>query len=159
MNTKLLHGDAPESMPGAAALTVYYDGVCPVCSREIAMYRRQPGAERCVWVDASSCPEAALGAGLSRKDALARFHVRRADGELVDGMRGFAALWCALPRMAWVGRIATFRPMAMLLDMAYAVFLRLRPLWQPASPATIPPAKLSAIAPRNEIGDDHDHRS
>ena len=27
--------------PTAAALTVYYDGACPVCSREIAVYRRQ----------------------------------------------------------------------------------------------------------------------
>lgn len=156
MNTTLLHDTAPESVAESAVLTVYYDGVCPVCSREIAIYRRQPGAERCVWIDASSCHESALGAGLSRHDALGRFHVRRADGELANGMRGFAALWCALPRMAWVGRIASFRPISALLDAAYAVFLRLRPLWQPASPATISPAKPSAIAPRNEIGHDHD---
>ena len=113
------------------ALTVYFDCACPVCSREIAQYRRQPGAEACVWVDASACAEQQLGAGLSRTAALARFHVRRADGSLVDGMRGFAELWTTLPNTAWLGRIAGFGPMPALLDVAYAVFLRLRRLWRP----------------------------
>lgn len=122
--------------PADSALTVYYDGACPVCSREIAMYRRQAGAERCVWLDASACPESALGIGLSRDRALARFHVRRADGALVDGARGFAALWRVLPRFAWAGRIASVGPLPLLLDAAYRVFLRVRPFWQSANKAT-----------------------
>jgi predicted DCC family thiol-disulfide oxidoreductase YuxK len=127
---------ADAAVPAAAPLTVYYDGACPVCSREIAVYRRQVGAEQCVWVDASSCPDAALGSGLSRRSALARFHVRRADGVLVDGMRGFAVLWRALPRFAWAGRIASIGPFPLLLDAAYRVFLRIRPLWQRAPKVT-----------------------
>lgn len=117
--------------PGDPALTVYFDGACPVCSREMALYRRQPGADACAWVDASACAEADLGPGLTRAAALARFHVRRADGELVAGTRGFAALWRALPRTAWLGRLATLGPMPMLLDLGYRVFLSLRPLWRP----------------------------
>jgi len=127
MNNVLLETVAASTRAGTA-LTVYYDGACPVCSREIAMYRRQPGAEQCVWVDASSCPESALGSGLSRDSALARFHVRRADGVLVDGMRGFTVLWRSLPRFAWAGRIASIGPLPFLLDAAYRVFLRARPL-------------------------------
>lgn len=119
-----------------AALTVYYDGACPVCSREIAVYQRQVGAEQCVWIDASVCAESALGEGLSRGSALTRFHVRRADGVLVDGMRGFALLWQALPRFAWAGRIAVIGPLPLLLDAAYRVFLWVRPLWQSARKAT-----------------------
>lgn len=129
-----------DSSPSSAApqLTVYYDGGCPVCSREIAMYRRQPGADACAWVDATRCDDAALGADLSRPAALARFHVRRADGALVDGMRGFALLWQALPRTARWGRIAAWGPMPALLDSAYAVFLKLRRLWL-AAPQTNAP--------------------
>lgn len=126
------------STPENAAMTIYYDGACPICSREIAAYRRQAGAERCAWVDASSCPESQLGAGLSRTAALARFHVRRADGVLVDGTRGFAALWRVLPRFAWAGRIASVGPMPRLLDLAYGVFLRVRPMWQFARMASGP---------------------
>jgi predicted DCC family thiol-disulfide oxidoreductase YuxK len=130
MQSKLSLDVVPASTEAGAALTVYYDGACPLCSREIAVYRRQAGAERCVWVDASSCPESALGTGLSRDSALARFHVRRTDGVLVDGMRGFTVLWRALPRFAWAGRIASIGPLPLLLDVAYRVFLRIRPLWQ-----------------------------
>ena len=115
------------------ALTVYFDGGCPLCSREIAAYRRQAGAEKCVWVDASACSESALGDGLSRPDALARFHVRSADGQMLTGMRAFALLWRQLPRMAWVGRLVSVGPMPAMLEAAYRLFLRLRPLWRGAS--------------------------
>lgn len=130
-------GAVSVSLQPGKALTVYYDGACPVCSQEIALYRRQSGADQCVWVDASSCPEADLGNGLSRAGALARFHVRRADGELVNGMRGFAALWRSLPRFAWAGRIASVGPIPLLLDAAYSVFLWVRPAWQMLR--TVPP--------------------
>ena len=85
-----------------AQLTVYYDGACPVCSREIAHYRQQPGAQACQWVDAAHCPPDALGAGLSRAQALGRFHVRLADGRLVDGAAGFGALWQVMPGWRWL---------------------------------------------------------
>ncbi len=116
-----------------ARFTVYFDGACPVCLAEIAHYRRQPGAQACEWIDATVCGDAELGPGLTRASALRRFHVRRADGELVDGMRGFAALWRVLPRTAWLGRVASFGPMPILLDAAYGVFLAVRPLWRSAS--------------------------
>jgi demethoxyubiquinone hydroxylase (CLK1/Coq7/Cat5 family) len=130
-----------------AALTVYFDGSCPVCSREIAMYRRRPGAESCEWVDAAACPDAALGSDLSRPTALARFHVRRADGTLVSGMRGFALLWQALPATAWLGRLAAMGPMPAVLDAAYRVFLVLRRSWRahsavPGSPAPTSPSAV-----------------
>lgn len=115
-----------------APLTVYFDGGCPVCSREIAAYRRQAGAEKCVWVDAHACDELALGDGLSRPDALVRFHVRRADGKMVSGMRAFALLWRELPRMAWIGRLASSGPMPAILEAIYSLVLRVRPLWRSA---------------------------
>jgi predicted DCC family thiol-disulfide oxidoreductase YuxK len=32
-------------------LTVYYDGGCPICAREIGFYRARPGAEGFDWVN------------------------------------------------------------------------------------------------------------
>jgi 3-demethoxyubiquinol 3-hydroxylase len=114
-------------------LTVYFDGACPVCSKEIAYYQQQAGAQACAWVDASTCDEPALGPGLTRAAALGRFHVRHADGSLTSGMGGFAALWRVLPKTAWLGRVASFGPVPFFLDQAYRVFLALRPLWRPAA--------------------------
>ncbi len=128
------------SKPDSVPLTVYFDGACPVCSAEIAHYRRQPGAQACQWVDAAACADDEFGPGLTRNAALRRFHVRRADGQLVDGMRGFAALWSALPRTAWLGRVASFGPVPALLNAAYSAFLTVRPLWRK------PPAKSAGRA-------------
>ena len=110
--------------------TVYFDGACPVCTREISLYRRQPGAEGLCWVDAAACEAGALGADLTRPQALARLHVRGANGELVSGAAAFIALWAALPRTAWLARLLDHRPVVWLLDAAYRGFLRLRRLWR-----------------------------
>jgi ubiquinone biosynthesis monooxygenase Coq7 len=150
----MLPAPQPAPQPAPPALTVYFDGACPVCSREIAMYRRQPGAEACTWIDASACPDAALGPDLTRDAALARFHVRRADGELVDGMRGFAALWRTLPRTAWLGRVASIWPIPIVLDAAYRAFLALRRFWRPTPAPALPwPADIVADLRSDHAGE------
>ena len=115
--------------------TVYFDGACPVCRREIAHYQRQRGAEAIAWVDASSCDEGALGPGVDRATALGRFHVREADGSLASGAAAFVAIWRHLPAFAWLAKLASFRPVLAVLDAGYGLFLRVRPWWRPAHTA------------------------
>lgn len=119
--------------PDDARTTVYFDGACPVCAREVAMYRRQPGGEALAWVDVSRCEASALGADLDRPTALARMHVRRADGRLVSGAAAFVALWQVLPRWAWLGRLFGSRPAVALLEFAYRGFLVVRRVWRPGA--------------------------
>jgi predicted DCC family thiol-disulfide oxidoreductase YuxK len=119
-------------MTSPPTCTVYFDGDCPVCRREIAHYQRQRGAEAIAWVDASNCDEAALGPGFDRAMALNRFHVREADGSLTSGAAAFVAIWCRLPAFAWLAKLASFRPVLAALDAGYRLFLRVRPWWRPA---------------------------
>jgi 3-demethoxyubiquinol 3-hydroxylase len=116
-------------------LTVYFDGACPVCRREIAVYRSQPGGDRLHWLDASAAAADDLGPDLDRAAALARMHVRLPDGRLVAGAGAFAEIWRALPRWRWLGRLVSPAPVRAVADVAYDVFLRVRPLWRPAVPA------------------------
>ena len=113
-------------------ITLYYDGGCPVCSREIGLYQRAAGGDTLQWVDVSAAPAAALGAGLSRDAALARLHLRRADGSLVSGAAAFIGLWRALPGWAWLGRLLDHRPGHQLLEAAYRLFLAARRRWRKA---------------------------
>lgn len=126
-----------ETETASPGLTVYYDGACPVCSREIALYRRQPGGESCCWVDATRADPMQLGADLDPHRALARLHVRRPDGTLVDGAAAFALLWQRFPKTRWLGRVAALPPVTALLEGVYRVFLRLRPLWRAAPPSAV----------------------
>jgi 3-demethoxyubiquinol 3-hydroxylase len=136
------------STPGSAnPLTVYYDGACPICRREIAVYQQQPGGDRCRWVDASQCSAADLGPNLDSQRALARMHVRQADGTLVDGAAAFVLLWQTFPATRWLGRIAAVPPLPWVLEQGYRLFLRVRPLWRPASTRPLEPSKAESITP------------
>ncbi len=82
--------------------TLYDDGACPVCAREVAMYRRQAGADGVCWVDVARCDTSELGLGLTRDAALARLHLRRPDGRSVRGAAAFTGLRCwGIGRFEW----------------------------------------------------------
>ncbi|MDD2547114.1 MAG: DUF393 domain-containing protein [Burkholderiaceae bacterium] len=125
--------------PAAPALTVYYDGSCPLCQREIALYRRHPGSQAWSWVDVSQ--PAALGDGLDCAQAMARFHVRTADGALFEGAAAFSQLWRRLHGWRGLGWLSAAPPLSWLLEALYRGFLPLRPhvqrwalrRWGPAS--------------------------
>lgn len=112
------------------ALTVYFDGGCPLCSREIALYRRQDGTSEIEWVDATICPDAAFGANLNRERAMTRLHVRTPDGQLASGARAFTTLWRSIPRTAFLGRLLDHRPALALLELGYRVLLVARRTWR-----------------------------
>jgi predicted DCC family thiol-disulfide oxidoreductase YuxK len=124
----------PASETGATAMEsrpkVYYDGGCPVCAREISFYQARPGGESLLWVDITQAEDAAFGPGLSREAALARMHVRRADGTLVEGAAAFAEIWRAMPGMRWLGRLAALPPFNVLAALGYRLFLRARKRWR-----------------------------
>ena len=108
--------------------TVYYDGACPVCAKEVSYYRRRAG-EAFTWVDVGRA-DAPLGAGLSREAALARMHVRLADGTLVAGAAAFAEIWRGMPGLGWLGRLVSAPPVSAFAELGYRVFLRVRRLWR-----------------------------
>ena len=111
-------------------LTVFYDGSCPLCRREIAFYRRRDTFGRIRWTDVSTCSSEALPEGLSCGDALARFHVQRSDGAFISGAGAFAELWFNTPGLRWVGCMARLTVMQWVLNHAYSIFLGWRPALQ-----------------------------
>ncbi len=117
-------------METAAKLTVFYDGACPLCRREIDFYRRRRGASELAWIDVSQHAENEVVPGLTKSQALARFHTRRPDGTLVSGGAAFAELWAALPTFRALGGIRKRPPLVWALDLAYPLFLKFRPRLQ-----------------------------
>ncbi|BCM81546.1 thiol-disulfide oxidoreductase [Methylobacterium indicum] len=115
-----------------ADLTVYYDGACPLCRREIAHYRGRAGAERVRFVDLAGPGRPDLGPGLDLAAARARFHVREADGRLVSGAAAFARLWRRFPGWLWLARLVEvrlfgWRPLLPFAEAAYRLSLTVRP--------------------------------
>ena len=91
-------------------VTVWYDGACPLCLREIALMRRldRRGAIRFVEVqEGRDCP-------LDPEVLLARFHAREPGRPVVSGAAAFAAMWRAIPALRPLGVIAQVPPMRWL---------------------------------------------
>ncbi len=121
-----------ESPPTPPALTVLYDGACPLCRREIGVYRGldplQSDTPLC-FADVSNAA-LPLPAGTTREQLMARFHVQRPDGELLSGAQAFLALWAALPGWRWLAFAGRLPGAVWLMERAYRMFLRWRPMLQ-----------------------------
>ena len=102
------------------ALTVCYNGMCPVCRGEMDHYRRiaDQHALPLGWRDINTAPELFAKHGIDFDTAMRRLHAIDADGRLIRGVDVFAAVWRHLPRYRWAGAVVAFplvRPFAWVL--------------------------------------------
>ena len=129
-------------------LTVLYDGACPLCRREIGVYQGlQPvnAAQTLKFSDISRA-DSALPPGGVRSDYLARFHVQRADGQVLSGAAAFVALWATLPGWRYLAMLARLPGATPVLELVYRAFLRIRPQMQGIAKAFESPRVSQALA-------------
>ncbi|MDO6414124.1 DUF393 domain-containing protein [Sphingomonas sp. BIUV-7] len=107
-------------------LTVWHDGGCPLCRREIALMRRLDRRGAITFVDASdgasACPR-------DRKALLDRLHAED-DGRMLSGAAAFAAMWRAIPLLRPLGLAARAPFVLDELEWLYGRFLAARPMLQ-----------------------------
>ena len=108
------------------AVTVWYDGGCPLCTREIALMRRLDTRGAIRFLDVAS-PDAVCP--IDRRELLARFHARE-DGVMLSGAAAFAAMWRAIPVLRPLGLVARNRAVLGALEWLYLRFLTFRPALQ-----------------------------
>jgi len=145
---------AVEGAPAACSLNVLYDGACPLCRREIAVYRGLTPIDplQSLGFTDVSAVDAALPEGGDRASYLARFHVQTADGQLLSGAAAFVALWRTLPGWRWLAKVADVPGVTPLMEIAYRGFLRVRPAMQRVALAFEPPPAELAV-PDDLIGE------
>ncbi len=112
------------------SITVYYDGACALCRREIAFYKKRAATdiEWCDISERSGNVNDNIAPDLTRKEALSRFHIRTSDGKLRSGAKAFAALWKGVPGFGPLARFVDWKPGGALAEAAYSVFLLIRPV-------------------------------
>jgi predicted DCC family thiol-disulfide oxidoreductase YuxK len=102
----------PEGASACDGLTVFFDGSCPLCRREIGIYQSLQADQAVAWQDVSA-PTSALAAQ-ERQALMARFHVQLPDGRLLSGAQAFVAIPGITP----------------LMELLYRGFLKVRPRMQ-----------------------------
>jgi predicted DCC family thiol-disulfide oxidoreductase YuxK len=107
---------------------VFFDGDCPLCTREIDLLRRLDRSGRIRFTDiaAPGFDPAALGTSM---DALmARIHGRLPDGSWIEGVEVFRRLYAAVGFGPLVA-LTRIPGVSHALDAAYAVFAKNRLRW------------------------------
>jgi predicted DCC family thiol-disulfide oxidoreductase YuxK len=109
-------------------LTVFYDGGCPVCSREMNHYRRMADGSKLDFVDISDPQFTADRYGKSLDEFMKEMHALDASGRYYRGVDAFRAIWKGLP-VSIYGDLATllgFPGIHLLARIGYRGFARVR---------------------------------
>lgn len=109
-------------------LTVFYDGGCPVCAREMACYKRRVCDGRLSFVDISQPDFDPTPYGRTQQEFMASMHVMDARGRFFIGVEAFRALWWAMPGRFYpfMANLAGLPGIHSLARMGYDLFARLR---------------------------------
>ena len=108
-------------------LTIWFDGACPLCSREIALMKRLDRRDAILFVDVAG--RALADCPIDRAELLARLHASE-NGQMLSGASAFAAMWRAIPLLRPIGLLARIPFVLALLERGYTAFLRVRPRLQ-----------------------------
>jgi predicted DCC family thiol-disulfide oxidoreductase YuxK len=109
------------------SLILYYDGLCPLCSREIDHYRKRVRGGTVSFVDITDPSFDAAAHGLDTRSIHRTMHARRGSRVYI-GLDAFIALWEAVPGYAWLARLARVPALHEMMRVGYGLFALFRPL-------------------------------
>jgi predicted DCC family thiol-disulfide oxidoreductase YuxK len=113
------------ALDARAPVTLYHDGNCPLCRREVAWLARHPRRADVRLVDIQATDFDAATLGTTFEAMMGRLHLRDAAGDWFIGMDASRALYAVLGyrRLVW---LSTLPGLAPLMDRGYRGFARRR---------------------------------
>ena len=103
-------------------MTVFYDGKCGLCSREIGHYMNISPPKTFIWHDIANEPKHLKKINVSQSDALRRLHVSDKTGSVYVGIDAFIAIWKKLPRWHFLALICSVPGVRSILGLLYNKF-------------------------------------
>lgn len=107
-------------------ITVFYDGICGLCSKEINHYRKIAPDGIFNWLDITKSPGELKAEGISLAQGLELLHAKAPDGTLHIGVDAFILIWKQLKRWRLLAILISLPVIRQLADIAYRAFARWR---------------------------------
>lgn len=107
-------------------IRILYDGLCPLCSREMALLRRKDRGGRLQFEDIATDAFDPAKYGLTVEQSVAQIHGVLPDGRVLRGVDVFVLAYRAVG-WGWLARLLEWRPTRPLVDRLYRAFARIRP--------------------------------
>lgn len=111
-------------------LRIFFDGACPLCSREVEHYLRKDRDGRLIPVDISSPDFDPHPEGITLQAFMYELHAIDRSGAVYRGVDAFRAIWQAFPDAAGYRTLAALIALPLINPLArlgYRGFARLRP--------------------------------
>ena len=103
-------------------ITVFYDGKCGLCRREIEHYKRIASEGVFEWVDITIDASATQKLGICYADGLKLLHAQDSHGKLHIGVDAFLLIWQQIPRWRIVATIISLPIIRPVANIAYRAF-------------------------------------
>jgi len=111
---------------GSPRLTLLYDGLCPICAREVNFMRRRDREGRLAFVDIADPDFEPRRYGTDLATVMAAMHGVLPDGKLVVGLEVFRRAY-ALLGLNWLVAWTDWPLLRPVANLGYRLFARVRP--------------------------------
>ncbi|MCQ3028373.1 DUF393 domain-containing protein [Pseudomonas tremae] len=134
-------------------LTLYFDGECPLCAREVKILRARAAPDRLSFVDISDEAFDAEAVGFTLAQMESSLHAKFDDGTWVTGLDATLWSWRAAGLGFWAAPLS-WRWARPLLNIVYRLFCRWRPhlAWLPHPDGSARCRGDSCAVPENNRG-------
>ena len=96
-------------------ITVYFDGKCGLCSKEIRYYQKIAPDGVFIWHDIATSPAPLATHGISQEAALRRLHATDSHDTLHIGVNAFILIW---QQLRWWSLLAFFMRLPLIRHLA-----------------------------------------
>lgn len=107
-------------------ITVFYDGKCGLCAREIAYYQRMAPENIFRWEDITRSQKLLKQHNISLVEGLMFLHVLDHKGKLHKGLEAFIIIWQHLEKWRHLARVLSLPGVRHLASVCYTGFARWR---------------------------------
>ncbi len=107
-------------------ITVFYDGKCSLCRKEIAYYKKIAPADTFRWCDITLDSNPLTQRGFSLRNGLMFFHVEDDNGTMHTSLDAFIIVWKELRGWRYLAKIASLPGLKPLINRVYKRFAMYR---------------------------------
>lgn len=107
-------------------LTIYYDGLCQLCSREIESYQKMKAGQQFAYQDITDEGFDPKKDGLDPLAIHKKMHIRLASGQVLTGVEAFLEIWKHLPWYRTLVPVVGNPLVKPFAKICYSIFARLR---------------------------------
>lgn len=107
-------------------ITVYYDGKCGMCSKEIRYYKKIAPNNIFDWQDITVSTQSLKQSGVSLTEGLKYLHVKNTEGKLLIGVDAFICIWQQLPYWRYLAYLVKLPILKQIVTVIYKTFAHWR---------------------------------